>query len=693
MPYTAPLKPSPSAQHIENIESTSHSCPTSPTLAEPQSNRPRLSRTYSSTAYVRKHRRSPSTSKTFAPPAPSLSKHVLDSHAAIRQSPPPRSEAPIPPGAVISPPESAPNSSDEELSYKRRDGLRLEELEAAVRSIEQRRASLPERDTTEGKSSSSLTLATNRTPKLSHPPLSREARKISHSRSVTEHSISIRQEEAVTSSPEESDRDDEPRKKQPMVRKKSGELVRPALRPPSARRRPSSMPGTPTYSKAVHFDSQLEHIRHFLQLDKPQAVSAGASPVDDYESEGGFPFGKDEALPSFEWDIRLPNFPRTVTSRAHQRVRLERLFLSSDKSTLVGVVAVANIAFHKHVAARFTFDHWKTVSEVIAEYSDDVRRKQIHDGYDRFCFSIKLNEQANLEKKTMFLCMRYNVCGQEYWDNNDSKNYQVTFIKVPKVRTESSNSPAKPSTGPRVSLPRSRTFAGSTPSQQAKTSSLNDFTTMNNSPTFGHPSGKPMDGPVYGGKTHDDVVNVAPSRREKQAAQVFGSRYDFEASLNAAMKTKQTHDRTTLTARAKSEVLTAKDEKYRPVKGTGSIVDQPLTDRRPPPIKPEHPRPSSLVSSKPHRESSVYKELVDRYCFFGSSHHSSNRPESGPERSPPNSVSSASSQSSPTLSPKIDVSSGGGSRNSSPTPLGYSYMEPIQNSFLKESQRPAVIRG
>ena len=37
--------------------------------------------------------------------------------------------------------------------------------------------------------------------------------------------------------------------------------------------------------ESCSFDSQLEHIRHFLQLDRPLATS----PVDDCDTEGGFP--------------------------------------------------------------------------------------------------------------------------------------------------------------------------------------------------------------------------------------------------------------------------------------------------------------------------------------------------------------------------------------------------------------------
>jgi hypothetical protein len=54
------------------------------------------------------------------------------------------------------------------------------------------------------------------------------------------------------------------RNKSSMLRKKSGELVRSALRLPSAKLRLSSMPGILIYFKAVYFDSHLEHVRHFL---------------------------------------------------------------------------------------------------------------------------------------------------------------------------------------------------------------------------------------------------------------------------------------------------------------------------------------------------------------------------------------------------------------------------------------------
>lgn len=315
----------------------------------------------------------------------------------------------VPPGAVISPPESNQNSSDEEQSYEQQEAIKLEYLEAAVRSIEQKRESSTERKKSKEPPFEEMPDAAGRSsmkpghiannPSL---PLSRESRRMSHSQIYTMSATVQKQEEAISSSPEDSGRDDEPKKRPPMIRKKSGELVRPALRPSMPRRRPSSMPGTPTSSKAVHFDSQLEHIRHFVQLDKPLAVSAETSPVEDYDSQEEFPFRRYEH--EDEWELRLSNFPPN-NSKVCKKVQLERLFMSSDNTTLVGMVAVANLAYQKHVVARFTFDYWKTVSEVVAEYSHDIHRKYPYDGYDRFSFSIKLGDQAYWS-----CCVRIIIC-------------------------------------------------------------------------------------------------------------------------------------------------------------------------------------------------------------------------------------------------------------------------------------------
>jgi hypothetical protein len=263
------------------------------------------------------------------------------------------------------------------------------------------------------------------------------------------------------------------------------------------------------------------------------------------------------------------------------------LFLSSDKNSLVGMVVVANLAFQKHVAARFTFDSWKTTSEVTAEYSHDARQKQLQDGYDRFMFNIRLDEQTNLDKKTMFVCIRYNVNGQEFWDNNETRDFQVNFTKIPKPKIQTQSIPCA---RPRINLPRSRSFTGSGSRPHSMPSSLQDFSDMHRYISFGPPiSDRKSKTEVDDDMPHDSEAPV-PIRRDKQGHQVFGNRYDFESSLSAAIRSKPEHDRTMLAAQAKSDTSA-------PAPRSGVRTASPVSQS----AQTGSEKPSSLMSSKQHR--------------------------------------------------------------------------------------------
>lgn len=566
----------------------------------------------------------------------------IDPNGSLRQSPPPANNLLIPTGATISPPESAHNSSDDEDIYRRRgrELENLEELQEAIKAIEQRREGSPNRTKDEILKArlaleGVLPLASDNHPDVppnsadsSRPPLSREARKISHSRSSTESNIKIDGTQSLNTSPkythetDDEDDSDNTRSRPQMVRKKSGELVRPALRPPSAKRRPSSMPGTPTYSKVVHFDSHLEHVRHFLQVDRPLAVSAGSSPVEAYESEVEFPFGSDEDKRTrgtpYEWEIRLANFPPDTETRKDMPVSVERVYLSSDKKNLVGSIAVQNLAYHKLVVARFTFDYWKTTSEVVAEYNNDVRRRQQPDGRDRFTFTIKLADQANLENKTLFFCVRYTVHGQDYWDNNGSINYQVDFSK--KVKPQNGKSEAQGlGARPINSLPRSRPSSPASAGRpKSMPTSFDDFATGFD--TFGTyvppPSALMGESPIKlkGAGPRAGLVLDTPTRRHKPGAQAFGNRYDFGAALSAAIQNASgifgESSGASLKPDAKQsshEVPAVKKDTAKPGPVSGALAKGFLASK-----------PAALVSEKPPLQSQSYQELVDKYCFVGS---------------------------------------------------------------------------
>ena len=573
----------------------------------------------------------------------------FDVNGSLRQSPPPVNNALIPTGAMISPPESSHNSSDDEENARgrSRELENLAELQAAIRNIEQRKASSPERHDEERagdrpdlglqipKVSSELIKsfsADDLARQGQRPPLSKEARKISHSRSSTDGNVLFDTAPQVQSpvhivqdSDEDSDETEVPSKPL-MVRKKSGELVRPALRPSSAKRRPSSMPGTPTYSKAVHFDSHLEHVRHFLQVDKPLAVSAGSSPVENYDNEVEFPFGSEDRTRSrgsqYEWEIKLSNFPADTDARKLLPVRVERVYLSTDNKNLIGTVAVQNLAFHKSVVSRFTLDYWKTTSEVSAEFNNDVRRKQVQDGCDRFSFSIRLTDIGNLENKTLFFCVRYTVNGQEYWDNNGSINYQIDFSK--KVKAQNTD-PAPSSLGARPlgALPRSRPSPPvSARPATSPSSSFDDFSTgFDTLDTFGHAPDAVMGDPqlkLRSPRGRAQVVPDAPAMRTKPSAQAFGNRYDFGASLNAAIQSAST-----ILGEQSGLLETSRSKKPAPRRVVVAPPEHPeAPEKAAAPVTTENipngATPSAFLSEKPTHQSQSYQELVDKYCFVGS---------------------------------------------------------------------------
>ncbi|KAF2187243.1 carbohydrate-binding module family 21 protein [Zopfia rhizophila CBS 207.26] len=614
MPYTPPTQRSPATSKSNSpILSRNHSY-SEQFLPSPVNHpRPALPRSVSSTSYLNKHRRSPSisTANNTAANGQVANGGINTSEArrgrgpsangSLRQSPPVVSDSLIPSGAITTPPDS---SDDEERG---RDIGNLKELHEALQHIDVKRVPSPNRDGSADTPNNSVA-----TPPLPRS-LSAEARKISHSRSSSEitlsqHAVPPLHTEPIISSSDGSDvEDDELRIKPPLLRKKSGELVKPALRPAS-RRRPSSMPGTPTYAKAVHFNEDIEQVRHFLQVDRPIAVSAGSSPVENYDSETEYPFGYDDSNRSSvpEWEIRLTNFPAETYERKTMPVRVERIFLASDNKTLVGTVAVANVAFHKVVVARFTLDYWKTTSEIVAEYNHDVRRKQSNDGYDRFNFNIKLADQANLASKTLLLCVRYNVNGQEFWDNNGSMNYQVDFIKKAKSKGKQGHSPSTLG-----AIPRSR---HSPPAPRPRSMPVGSF-----DDDFGHSFDTKYEFGSRGilGDSPSSSIRLKPkgkrgslfpdqASRRSPGGQAFSTRYDFGASLSAALSNAQN------ALGDRSGIKSSGSEKGY-FDRSNPTATKPSTAAAPVPGT----RPDTLSSEKPGLQSAEYNELIQKFCFFG----------------------------------------------------------------------------
>lgn len=645
MPYTPPVQtPSASPCSSRSSSFSNHDPQSRSTLNFLQSSNPPRSATY-----LHKQRRSSSGSlprPLLSPPqlsqdqqsrSPMLSPPVDPrTGGSVHQSPPPVNGglSVMPAGAIMSPPDSTQNSSDEEDGgvWRCRDLGKLEdELKEAIKKIPQRRFPSPERTA----ASVEIAAASAAAAAAALSPRGRNQ----HYRSRSDPStmlidIAATRPRSGSNSGSVSDIDDDYRIAPPMVRKKSGEVVKSSLKSPS-RSRPCSVPATPTFPKNVHFDSRIEHVRHFLQAEKPSAVSVGSSPVEGvYDGESEYPFGYDDDEP--QWEIGLPNFPKDHhEARKSLPVRLEKLYLSTDKKNLIGTVAVANLSFRKHVVARFTFDYWQTVSEVSADYSSDVRRREREDGIDRFIFKIKLAEQANLEKKILFFCIRYVAAGQEHWDNNGGVNFQVDFKKA---------QPARPHAGHQASaLPRSS--KPSTPSSSSSSSSrprtiiphMDDFELMDDA-YFA--KGNKLDRPRS--KKSKAVVTVdqeteLPSRRANPTGNAFGNRYDFRTSLNQTIKMTASASapglvRTDKVSFVDADAITPRtDNSYfalpvQNLKSSMTATELPSTTPLDSPSNSGAGPPEIFNTDnfwthedKPSIESPSYRELIDNYCFFGSS--------------------------------------------------------------------------
>lgn len=602
---STPLRHSPDSEAPTSLHTFTRSRP-SPSISPPHSphgGRPLLPRSASSHQYLQRPKLSPRGKHTpsFADHAEEITPHPDNMTSDISND-----HVDSPSRSLDATPVSPPDTSSSDDEPHAQPVHSLEQLHEAVRRIEINRQSSPTEELPSLQVDGPSHAGSNQDHRPVTPPghLSSTARKIAHSRSSTETSIL---HNPITSqrdgSTDASDDEGDPTfTKPPLIRKKSGELVKPAIRPRS-RRQHSSMPGTPTYSKAVHFNDDIEQVRHFLQAEKPLAVSAGTSPVETYDDEPEFPW-LGPGRRGVELEMRTVNFPRDSLERQALPIRLDKLWLSADKKQLMGAVAVANLAFHKHVAARFTFDHWRTTSEVVAEYQADLNVSKASDGFDVFRFGVKLVDQGSIETKSLLLCLRYHVNGQEYWDNNDGQNFQVEFTQVhtPAPPTKK----ASPGLGARP-IPRSRHNSPASRRPRSMPSFDDDFSSgFDGGPNF------KFRGAFGSSEKAPTLPDTPPPPKVKQnvSGQQFGSRYDFGASLTAALSQAQGQMGQ---GDAGERAATARgDERAAPgLTRNAASLAMPATSGT------DSPRHDALLANKQSLDSRAYQEFVSKFCFVG----------------------------------------------------------------------------
>ncbi|XP_061446682.1 protein phosphatase 1 regulatory subunit 3E isoform X2 [Rhineura floridana] len=121
--------------------------------------------------------------------------------------------------------------------------------------------------------------------------------------------------------------------------------------------------------------------------------------------------------PTFPDPLSMPDFlPRLLT----QCVLLEGA--RAEGSCVSGTIRVLNLAYEKRVSVRYTWDSWATQHEARASYAAPAGRGRDH--ADRFAFRLPLPVPLPLGVILEFaLC--YTVGGNEFWDNNQGRNYAL----------------------------------------------------------------------------------------------------------------------------------------------------------------------------------------------------------------------------------------------------------------------------
>lgn len=113
-------------------------------------------------------------------------------------------------------------------------------------------------------------------------------------------------------------------------------------------------------------------------------------------------------------------------------ISLESVSINDD--SIVGTVKVKNLAFHKAVFARFTHDDWTTSHDVSAFYVNNGlangQGNQMTSLIDTFSFTYELSPGSmNCRNIQFAVCFR--CSGQEFWDNNQRKNYVIYVNSLP----------------------------------------------------------------------------------------------------------------------------------------------------------------------------------------------------------------------------------------------------------------------
>ncbi|XP_068119398.1 protein phosphatase 1 regulatory subunit 3D [Hyperolius riggenbachi] len=220
---------------------------------------------------------------------------------------------------------------------------------------------------------------------------------------------------------------------------------------PIIRRRTKSLPSSPERKTVGKCRPRCQKVRFAdslgLELAEVKVFNAGDNPSIPLHVLSRLSINSDlccsqDLQVSFQYlepDFKQPADDEDFLKRLRKyRVCLERV-ASSEELGISGTIRVLNLAFEKTVTVRYSFTDWKTHYDVHAVWQKKGD-SDIPDS-DVFAFTISLPTFLTQICSALQFAVRYAVGGEEFWDNNQGRNYTFTSrthtLKMPKDSEQS----------------------------------------------------------------------------------------------------------------------------------------------------------------------------------------------------------------------------------------------------------------
>ena len=130
--------------------------------------------------------------------------------------------------------------------------------------------------------------------------------------------------------------------------------------------------------------------------------------------------------PLFSQPSGSPDFFNRLRDK---KVSLESAYMS-DTNTIKGIVRVVNLDFHKQVLVKYTTDEWASCHEASGAYMTGSC-----DGFsDKFVFTLDVSAIRGAVGKKVHFCICFVCSNNDYWDNNQNRNYTFQCFGAPSVK-------------------------------------------------------------------------------------------------------------------------------------------------------------------------------------------------------------------------------------------------------------------